>query len=54
MNKVSTITEMRAVWKRAGQTGGRQRAKSLSKRRRSEIARSGGLARAKAREPKAA
>lgn len=44
--KVESLTDMRAVWRRAGQAGGRSRANGLSAKRKREIARLGGLAKA--------
>jgi len=43
--KVNTISDMREVWKRAGQNGGRARAQRLGRRRRQAIARKAALAR---------
>ena len=42
--KVETMADMRKVWRKAGQNGGRKRADKLSKKRLQEIARMGGLA----------
>jgi len=43
--KVTTLEQMRNVWRKAGQRGGRNRAMQLTASRRSEIARLGALAR---------
>ncbi len=52
--KVNSFADMKAAWKRGGRNGGKSRAAKLSKKRLSEIARMGGLARRKKILPKAA
>lgn len=54
MKVITTLEEMRAVWRRAGQKGGKARKEKLSAKRRREIARMGGLAKARKRNPDSA
>lgn len=44
--KVKTLEDMKAVWRKAGRKGGKARKDKLSATRLSEIARSGGIAKA--------
>lgn len=46
MKTAITLEELQAAWRRGGQAGGKARDAKLSKRRKREIARQGGLARA--------
>jgi len=48
--KVTTIEDMQAVWKRAGRNGGMKRSQLLTAKRKREIARLGGLAKAARRK----